>query len=92
MTSEEHKLLVENNIMLKQILAYITSRDGTYIKYSPTCISETYYKIGNKFTIWIILTSCLILPSLVRNKCSVVSTIFICSIFIYCRISTLIFI
>lgn len=28
MTSEEHKLLVENNIMLKQILVYITSRDG----------------------------------------------------------------
>lgn len=27
MTSEEHKLLVENNIMLKQILAYITPRD-----------------------------------------------------------------
>ena len=58
MTSEEHKLLIENNIALKQILAYIASRDGTYIKYSPTC-----YKIGNKFTIWIILTSCLILPA-----------------------------
>ena len=28
MTSEEHKLLVENNIMLKQILAYIASRDS----------------------------------------------------------------
>ena len=27
MTLEEHKLLVKNNIMLKQILAYITSRD-----------------------------------------------------------------
>ena len=29
MTLEEHKLLIENNIMLKQILAYIVSR------YSP---------------------------------------------------------
>lgn len=28
MTPEEHKLLVENNIMLKQILAYIASRDS----------------------------------------------------------------
>lgn len=26
MTLEEHKLLIENNIMLKQILAYIASR------------------------------------------------------------------
>ena len=28
MTPEEHKLLVENNIMLKQILAYIALRDS----------------------------------------------------------------
>ena len=28
MTPEEHKLLIENNIMLKQILAYIASRDS----------------------------------------------------------------
>lgn len=28
MTQEEHQLLVENNIMLKQILAYIRSRDN----------------------------------------------------------------
>lgn len=28
MTQEEHNLLVENNIMLKQILAYIKSRDN----------------------------------------------------------------
>lgn len=27
MTQEEHNLLVENNIMLKQILAYISSKD-----------------------------------------------------------------
>lgn len=28
MTLEEHKLLIENNIMLKQILVYIASRDS----------------------------------------------------------------
>ena len=28
MTPEEYKLLVEHNIMLKQILVYIASRDG----------------------------------------------------------------
>ena len=28
MTLKEHKLLIENNIMLKQILAYIASRDS----------------------------------------------------------------
>ena len=33
MTSEEHKFLVENNIMLKQILAYIASRNGPNIDF-----------------------------------------------------------
>lgn len=28
MTLEEHNILIENNIMLKQILAYITSKDS----------------------------------------------------------------
>lgn len=28
MTQEEHNMLIENNIMLKQILAYIRQRDG----------------------------------------------------------------
>ena len=28
MTKEEHDILVENNIMLKQILAYIYSKEG----------------------------------------------------------------
>lgn len=28
MTQEEHNILIENNIMLKQILAYIRQRDG----------------------------------------------------------------
>ena len=31
MTPEEHKLLIKNNIMLKQILAYIASRDNSNI-------------------------------------------------------------
>ena len=29
MTPEEHKLLIENNIILKQILVYITIRDNS---------------------------------------------------------------
>ena len=29
MTKEEHNILVENNVMLKQILAYIYSKDGS---------------------------------------------------------------
>lgn len=28
MTQEEHNLLVENNIMLKQIISYLTARDN----------------------------------------------------------------
>ena len=28
MTQEEHNILIENNIMLKQILAYIKARDN----------------------------------------------------------------
>lgn len=49
--------------LIASIILYFSYTIYTYIKYSPTCISETYYKIGNKFTIWIILTSCLILPA-----------------------------
>ena len=33
MILEEYKLLIENNIMLKQILAYIASRDGPSIDF-----------------------------------------------------------
>ena len=49
--------------VITSIVLYFSYTIYTYIKYSPTCISETYYKIRNKFTIWIILTSCLILPA-----------------------------
>lgn len=38
MTSEEHKLLIENNIMLKQILSYITLID------CPNFISNNTYE------------------------------------------------
>ena len=38
MTLEEHKLLIENNIMLKQILAYIASRDGPNIDFKEFAI------------------------------------------------------
>ena len=39
MTLEEHKLLIENNIMLKQILAYIASRDGPNIDFKEFTIN-----------------------------------------------------
>ena len=33
MTKEEHNILIQNNIMLKQILAYIASRNGPNIDF-----------------------------------------------------------
>lgn len=39
MTSEKYKLLVENNIMLKQILAYIASRDSPNIYFKDFAIT-----------------------------------------------------
>ena len=39
MTSEKYKLLVENNIMLKQILAYIASRDSHNIDFKEFAIN-----------------------------------------------------
>ena len=47
MTPEEHKLLVENNIMLKQILAYITSRDGPNIDFKEFAINIVANLISN---------------------------------------------
>ena len=43
MTLEEHELLIENNIMLKQILAYIISRDSPnndFKEFSMTVVSN----------------------------------------------------
>lgn len=47
MTPEEHKLIVENNIMLKQILAYIASRDGPNIDFKEFVINIVANFISN---------------------------------------------
>lgn len=47
MTLEEYKLLVENNIMLKQILAYIASRDGPNIDFKEFAINIVANPISN---------------------------------------------
>ena len=47
MTPEEHKLLVENNIILKQILAYIVSRDSPNIDFKEFVINIVVNLISN---------------------------------------------
>lgn len=47
MTPEEHKLLIENNIMLKQILAYIASRDGPNIDFKKFTMNIIANLISN---------------------------------------------
>lgn len=47
--------------MLSFIL-YISYIIFVYIKYKPSCISETYYKVGNWFTYWIIAVAFLLFP------------------------------
>ena len=47
MTPEEHKLLIENNIMLKQILAYIASRDGPNVYFKEFTINVVANLISN---------------------------------------------
>ena len=47
MTSEEHKLLIENNITLKQILAYIVSRDGPNIDFKEFAMNVVANLITN---------------------------------------------
>ena len=47
MTLKEHKLLVENNIMLKQILAYIASRDGSNINFKEFAMNVVSNLISN---------------------------------------------
>lgn len=47
MTSKEHKLLVENNIMLKQLLAYIASKDGPNIDFKKFAINVVANLISN---------------------------------------------
>lgn len=47
MTPEEHKLLVENNIILKQILSYIASRDGPNIDFKEFVMNIVANLISN---------------------------------------------
>ena len=49
-------------------IIYILYVSIVYIKYKPSCISESYYKIkyGYLFTIWTLLVSFLIFPSWVE--------------------------
>ena len=47
MTLEVYKLLIENNIMLKQILAYIASRDGPNIDFKKFAINIVANLISN---------------------------------------------
>ena len=48
MTPEEHKLLIENNIMLKQILAYIASRDDPNVDFKDFAINIIANLTSNK--------------------------------------------
>ena len=47
MTKEEHNILIENNIMLKQILAYIASRDGHNIYFKEFAMNVVSNLISN---------------------------------------------
>ena len=47
MTLEEHRLLIENNIMLKQILAYIASRDAPNIYFKEFAMNVIANLISN---------------------------------------------
>lgn len=54
--------------LVLSIISYTTYVTYTYIKYKPSCISETYYCIKRKglFTAWMLLVSFLIFPSWVE--------------------------
>lgn len=47
MTQKEHNILIENNIMLKQILAYIASRDGPNINFKEFTMNIIANLISN---------------------------------------------
>ena len=47
MTIEEHNILIENNIMLKQILAYIASRDGSNLDFKEFAMNVVANLISN---------------------------------------------
>lgn len=54
--------------LVLSIIFYTTYASYTYIKYKPSCISETYYCLGRRglFTAWMLLVSFLIFPSWVE--------------------------
>ena len=54
--------------LVLSLALYTTYTSYTYIKYKPSCISETYYCLKKKelFTVWILLVSFLIFPSWVE--------------------------
>ena len=54
--------------LILSISFYIVYISYTYIKYKPSCISETYYCLKKKelFTAWMLLVSFLIFPSWVE--------------------------
>ena len=54
--------------LILSLLLYSLYISIVYIKYKPSCISESYYKIkhGYMFTVWILLVSFLIFPSWVE--------------------------
>ena len=54
--------------LVLSIIFYTLYVSYTYIKYKPSCISETYYCLGKKelFTVWMLLVSFLIFPSWVE--------------------------
>lgn len=54
--------------LVTSLILYLSYISFTYIKYKPSCISETYYCLGGKglFTAWMLLVSFLIFPSWVE--------------------------
>ena len=50
MTKEEHNILIENNIMLKQILAYIKQREGPNMDFKDFAINVIADVISNQST------------------------------------------
>ena len=52
--------------LILSVTLYILYTSIVYIKYKPSCISESYYKVGYWFTIWILLVSFLIFPAWVE--------------------------
>ena len=54
--------------LILSAIIYLTYIIVIYIKYKPSCISESYYKMkhGYWFTVWILLVSFLIFPAWVE--------------------------